>query len=476
MFERNQANERTPRSSTAIIKVIGVGGGGGNAVNYMVENGLEGVEFIVTNTDSQALDSSSAHQVIQIGANLTKGLGAGTNPDVGRNAAMEDRQGIEEALKGTDMLFITTGMGGGTGTGATPIIAEIAKSMGILTVAVVTRPFPFEGKRRERMAEDGIRQLALSVDSLITIPNEKLLTILGKDASLISAFAKADDVLCSAVRGISDIINRPGMINVDFADVRAVMSEMGMALMGTGCSSGPNRAREATEAAVHNPLLANVNLMGARGILVNITAGSDLTMGEYADVGSIIEEFASDDAIVKIGTVVDANLRDEMHVTVVATGLDLSEEMNHTKAPQSRTHAQRQDQRAPSIPLARDTQRDAMHNQSSMGIHEEIQSRNNDFTHEQHGIHDHQRSAHRATNVSQPRRTLSMPSSHGQLPHADRRTNNRDMNDSMPIAAYQDPRTSRTIDNQRELAKPSHNDDMDYLDIPAFLRRDKTNM
>ena len=304
-----------------VIKVIGVGGGGGNAVNHMVKSNIEGVEFICANTDAQALKNIGARTILQLGTGVTKGLGAGANPEVGRQAALEDRERIAEVLQGTNMVFITTGMGGGTGTGAAPIIAEVAKEMGILTVAVVTRPFPFEGRKRMQIADEGIRMLSESVDSLITIPNEKLLTILGKDASLLSAFAKADDVLAGAVRGISDIIKRPGMINVDFADVRTVMSEMGMAMMGTGCASGPNRAREATEAAIRNPLLEDVNLQGARGILVNITAGPDLSLGEYSDVGSIIEAFASDHAMVKVGTVIDPDMRDELHVTVVATGL-----------------------------------------------------------------------------------------------------------------------------------------------------------
>lgn len=312
--------DQTPQS--AVIKVIGVGGGGGNAVNHMVANNIEGVEFICANTDAQALRDITARTVLQLGTSVTKGLGAGTNPEVGRKAAEEDRERIAEVLQGTDMVFITTGMGGGTGTGAAPIIAQVAKELGILTVAVVTRPFPFEGKRRLQIADEGIRLLAEHVDSLITIPNEKLLTILGKDASLLSAFAKADDVLAGAVRGISDIIKRPGMINVDFADVKTVMSEMGMAMMGTGCASGPNRAREATEEAIRNPLLDDVNLNGARGILVNITAGPDLSLGEYAEVGNIIEAFASDEAMVKVGTVIDPDMRDELHVTVVATGLD----------------------------------------------------------------------------------------------------------------------------------------------------------
>ncbi|EPB4449576.1 cell division protein FtsZ [Pseudomonas aeruginosa] len=308
-------------AQTAVIKVIGVGGGGGNAVNHMAKNNVEGVEFICANTDAQALKNIAARTVLQLGPGVTKGLGAGANPEVGRQAALEDRERISEVLEGADMVFITTGMGGGTGTGAAPIIAEVAKEMGILTVAVVTRPFPFEGRKRMQIADEGIRALAESVDSLITIPNEKLLTILGKDASLLAAFAKADDVLAGAVRGISDIIKRPGMINVDFADVKTVMSEMGMAMMGTGCASGPNRAREATEAAIRNPLLEDVNLQGARGILVNITAGPDLSLGEYSDVGNIIEQFASEHATVKVGTVIDADMRDELHVTVVATGL-----------------------------------------------------------------------------------------------------------------------------------------------------------
>lgn len=312
--------DQTPQR--AVIKVIGVGGGGGNAVNHMVESNIEGVEFICANTDSQALRDITARTILQLGTNLTKGLGAGTNPEVGRKAAEEDRERIAEVLQGTDMVFITTGMGGGTGTGAAPIIAQVAKELGVLTVAVVTRPFPFEGRRRLQIADEGIRLLAEQVDSLIIIPNEKLLTILGKDASLLSAFAKADDVLAGAVRGISDIIKRPGMINVDFADVKTVMSEMGMAMMGTGSATGSNRAREATEQAVRNPLLEDVALNGARGILVNITAGPDLSLGEYEEVGNIIEAFASDEAMVKVGTVIDPDMRDELHVTVVVTGLD----------------------------------------------------------------------------------------------------------------------------------------------------------
>ena len=305
----------------AVIKVVGVGGGGGNALQHMVINNVEGVEFICANTDAQALKNISARTVLQLGPNVTKGLGAGANPLIGREAAMEDRERIAEVLRGADMVFITAGMGGGTGTGAAPIVAEVAREMGILTVAVVTKPFPFEGRKRMQIAEEGIRELSQHVDSLITIPNEKLLTVLGKDASLLAAFSKANDVLLGAVQGIADLIMRPGMINVDFADVKTVMSEMGMAMMGTGHASGPNRAREAAEAAIRSPLLEDVNLMGARGILVNITAGPDLSLGEFSEVGNTVEEFASDTATVEVGTVIDPELRDELRVTVVATGL-----------------------------------------------------------------------------------------------------------------------------------------------------------
>ena len=305
----------------AVIKVVGVGGGGGNAVAHMVNSQVDGVEFICANTDSQAIHNVGARQVLQLGGNVTKGLGAGANPEVGRQAALEDRERIVEALDGADMVFITAGMGGGTGTGAAPVVAQLAKEMGILTVAVVTKPFPFEGRRRMQVALKGIEELSHHCDSLITIPNEKLISVLGREATMVQAFRAANDVLQGAVRGIADLIVRPGLINVDFADVRTVMSEMGMAMMGTGCASGPNRAREATEAAIRNPLLEDVNLEGARGILVNITAGPDLSLGEYSDVGSIIEAFASEHAMVKVGTVIDPDMRDELHVTVVATGL-----------------------------------------------------------------------------------------------------------------------------------------------------------
>ena len=308
-------------SEEAVIKVIGVGGGGNNAVEHMVSQSIEGVEFVAFNTDAQVLRNSSANLTLQIGSSVTKGLGAGANPEMGQKAAEEDKETIKQAIEGADMVFITAGMGGGTGTGAAPIVAEVARELGILTVAVVTRPFPFEGKKRSAIAEQGIEQLSANVDSLITIPNEKLLDVLGKEASLLDAFKAANDVLLGAVKGIADLIMHPGMINVDFADVKTVMSEMGMAMMGTGFATGEDRAREAAESAIRSPLLEDVNLQGARGILVNITAGENLSLGEFSEVGDTIEEFASDDATVVVGTVIDPELGDEMRVTVVATGL-----------------------------------------------------------------------------------------------------------------------------------------------------------
>ncbi|MEY3069435.1 MAG: cell division protein FtsZ [Pseudomonadota bacterium] len=306
----------------AVIKVVGVGGGGGNAVAHMVNSGVEGVEFIMANTDSQAIKQCGAKTHLQLGTNVTKGLGAGANPEVGRQAALEDRDAIVRALEGADMVFITAGMGGGTGTGAAPVVAQIAKELGILTVAVITKPFPFEGRRRMQTALQGIEELAKHCDSLITVPNEKLITVLGRDATMISAFKAANEVLMGAVQGISELITRPGIINVDFADVRTVMSEMGLAMMGSGTARGDDRAQAAAQSAVNNPLLDEVNLHGANGVLVNITAGPNFTMREFDEVGSTIEGFASEDATVIVGTVLDPNMGDEVRVTVVATGLN----------------------------------------------------------------------------------------------------------------------------------------------------------
>ncbi len=316
MFELMDAH-----SQSAVIKVIGVGGGGGNAVAHMVDTGIEGVDFICANTDSQALKDSRVRTSLQIGCNITKGLGAGANPDIGRQAAMEDRDRIHEAIDGADMLFITAGMGGGTGTGAAPIVAQVAKELGILTVAVVTKPFLMEGNKRMAIADHGIAELGKSVDSLITIPNEKLLTVLGGETTLLDAFRSANQVLQGAVQGIAELITRPGLINVDFADVKTVMAEMGMAMMGSGSSSGEDRAREAAEAAVSSPLLEDINLAGANGILINVTAGMDLSIGEFQEVGNTVKDFASEDATVVIGTVIDPDMTDRIRVTVVATGL-----------------------------------------------------------------------------------------------------------------------------------------------------------
>ncbi|MDH3646380.1 MAG: cell division protein FtsZ [Gammaproteobacteria bacterium] len=316
MFELMDAH-----SQNAVIKVIGVGGGGGNAVAHMVRTGIDGVDFICANTDAQALKSTNVPTALQIGCNITKGLGAGSDPEVGRQAGMEDRDRIQEVIESSDMLFITAGMGGGTGTGAAPIVAQVAKELGILTVAIVTKPFIMEGSKRMNVADDGIGELARFCDSLITIPNQKLLSVMGHSTTLLDAFAAANEVLQGAVQGIAELITRPGLINVDFADVRTVMAEMGMAMMGSGAGSGEDRAREAAEAAVSSPLLEDIDLAGANGVLVNVTAGKDLSIGEFEEVGTTVKEFASEDATVVIGTVIDPDMEDTLRVTVVATGL-----------------------------------------------------------------------------------------------------------------------------------------------------------
>ncbi len=305
----------------AVIKVIGVGGGGGNAVDHMVAANIEGVEFIIANTDAQAMKRSGARTILQLGANLTKGLGAGADPAVGRQAAVEDRERIAEVLSGADMVFITAGMGGGTGTGAAPVVAQVARDLGILTVAVITKPFPFEGKKRMAVAEQGIKELGEFVDSVIMIPNEKLLSVVGKGVSLLDAFSKANEVLQGAVQGIAELITRPGLVNVDFADVRTIMAEMGQAMMGSASARGDQRGVEAARAAVSSPLLEDINISGARGILVNVTAGQDLSIGEFEEVGNTIKEFAAEDATVIVGTVIDPAMQGELRVTVVATGL-----------------------------------------------------------------------------------------------------------------------------------------------------------
>ena len=309
----------------AKIKVIGVGGGGGNAVNTMIRSGLEGVEFIVANTDSQALQASLAHHKVQLGKDLTKGLGAGADPDIGRDAALEDRHEIQELLSDADMVFITAGMGGGTGTGAAAVVAQIARELGALTVAVVTKPFTFEGKRRRKHADMGIARLREAVDTLITIPNQRLLQIATPDLSMLDAFKLADNVLVNAVRGISDIINTPGLINVDFADVKTVMSSMGHALMGIGYGSGPDRGLNAAKQAISSPLLEDIDIEGATGILINITAGTSVSIMEVNSACMVIQEAAHEDANIIFGAVIDETLGDEIRITVIATGFPVDE-------------------------------------------------------------------------------------------------------------------------------------------------------
>ncbi len=346
---------------TATIKVIGIGGGGGNAVNRMIQAGIKGVEFLVTNTDVQAMRASIAPMKIQIGAKLTKGLGAGANPEIGKQAALEDTDRILEALSGADMIFITTGMGGGTGTGGAPIIASLAAELGALTVAVVTKPFAFEGKRRKVQAEQGIRALRETVDTLITIPNERLLNFVERATSLGEAFKIADDVLRQAVQGISDLITVPGEINLDFADVKTIMHGMGMALMGTGVSSGEHRAVEAAQRAISSPLLEEASIEGAKGVLINITGGSDMTLFEVHEAASIIQEAADEEANIIFGTVIDPKMKDEVKVTVIATGFDAAtkgllnargEQLSHARptAPTARTLARTHEVPAPEPP------------------------------------------------------------------------------------------------------------------------------
>jgi cell division protein FtsZ len=317
-------------SMTARIKVIGIGGGGGNAVNTMIGARLFGVDFMVANTDAQSLEASHAPVRVQLGGLVTKGLGAGANPEIGRRAALEDQEQIREYLEGSDMIFITAGMGGGTGTGGAPVVARIAREVGALTVGVVTKPFIFEGKKRQRQAEDGIEELKQSVDTLIVIPNQRLLSIAAKTTTMIEAFHKADDVLLQAVRGISDLIITPGLINLDFADVRTVMAEMGLALMGAASASGENRAIEAAQKAISSPLLEDISIQGARGVLINITGGPDLCLHEVNEAASMIQEEAHDDANIIFGAVIDENMADEIRITVIATGF--GEEKEETKA------------------------------------------------------------------------------------------------------------------------------------------------
>jgi len=392
-------------SQNAVIKVIGIGGGGGNAVTHMLNANIEGVDFICANTDAQALNNSEVTTTLQIGSSLTKGLGAGANPQIGHQAAMEDKDRIAEAIKGSDMIFITAGMGGGTGTGAAPVVAEVAKEQGILTVAVVTKPFPFEGDKRMKVAEMGIEELGKHVDSLITIPNEKLLAVLGKSTTLLDAFKAANDVLLNAVQGIAELITRPGLINVDFADVRTVMAEMGMAMMGSGCASGEERARKAAEAAVNCPLLDDFHLAGAKGVLVNITAGLDLGIGEFDEVGTTVKEFAREDATVVVGTVIDPEMHDELRVTVVATGLGEEEEVQISR---------------PEMEV-----------------------------------------------VAPPKTVIAQPEENAPAEDAPAQVGNG----TQSYEGYEVPTAIRRRQEQNTASRAAEKQDMDYLEIPAFLRR-----
>ena len=369
----------------AVIKVIGIGGGGGNAVDHMISASLDGVEFIAANTDAQALHRSGVSKVMQLGEGLTRGLGAGANPEVGRQAASEDRDKIAAALDGTDMVFLTAGMGGGTGTGAAPVIAQLAREKGILTVAVVTRPFGFEGKKRINAADQGIKELGELVDSLIVIPNERIMEVMGGNVTLLEAFGKANEVLFNAVQGISELITRPGLINVDFADVRTVMAEMGMAMMGSATATGPDRAMQAARGAVSSPLLEEVDIHGAKGLLVNVSAGPDMQLDEFAQVGEIVNEYASEDGTVVIGTVLDSEMEDELRVTMVATGI----------------------RKAPQISLVKD-----------QGVDEGSNGHEDDYDYD------------------------------------------------VPTVIRRRPRAAGDVDVQGNAAV-----DMDYLDVPAFLRR-----
>jgi cell division protein FtsZ len=310
----------------ARIKVIGIGGGGGNAVNTMIAAKLTGVDFIVANTDAQAIEASRASVKLQLGEKITKGLGAGANPEIGRRAALEDQERIRGFLSGADMIFITAGMGGGTGTGGAPVIAKVAREVGSLTVGVVTKPFVFEGKKRMKQAEEGIRELKESVDTLIVIPNQRLLSIAAKTTTMLEAFEKADDILLQAVRGISDLIITPGLINLDFADVRTVMAEMGLALMGAASASGENRAVEAAQKAISSPLLEDISIHGARGVLINITGGADMCLYEVNEAATMIQEEAHEDANIIFGAVIDERMKDEIRITVIATGFGEKEE------------------------------------------------------------------------------------------------------------------------------------------------------
>ena len=408
----------------AVIKVIGVGGGGGNAVEYMLKSKkIEQVEFVNANTDALVLKQSAA-RILQLGSKTTRGLGAGADPEIGKLSAEEDSNKIKDVLEGADILFITAGMGGGTGTGGAPIVAQIAKEMGILTVAVVTKPFPFEGKKRMQVAELGIENLSKVVDSLITIPNARLLSVLGKGITLLDAFKAVNDVLLSAVQGIAELITKPGLINVDFADVRTVMSEMGLAMMGTGLARGDNRARKAAETAISSPLLDNISLHVAKGVLVNITGGANLSISEFEEVGEVIKSLTAEDATVIVGTVIDSQMDDELRVTIVATGL----EQNYTNFNSN------------------------LGNLSNLGVNSNISnstsSTNANYVNQ---------NLNNLNNLNKDmEQILQVP----QVPHRNK----------FSQTVYNNLNYLNNSENQNQNQNPKdHN--MDYLDIPAFLRR-----
>ena len=480
-------------SESAKIKVIGVGGGGGNAVQHMAQTNIEGVEFVCLNTDAQALTELSIGEKVQIGGELTKGLGAGANPLIGAQAATESQDAIKECLKDANMVFVTAGMGGGTGTGAAPIVAEIAKSLGILTVGVVTTPFPFEGKKRMKLALEGIALLKENVDSLITIPNERLLEVLGKKVTLLDAFVEANNVLHGAVQGISDLIVRPGMMNVDFADVKTVMSEMGISMMGTGTASGENRASVAAEMAIYSPLLNNLELNQARGILVNVTGGPDLELGEFSEIGEMIQDLAADDATVVVGTVVDPEMGDSIRVTLVATGLEDEEEYYEPEPV-------RQPQQAPQYaPQASARRSNVQHRPapSARPIEQRVQSRPQaqqatpQHVQQTDGRHGNPATHIRPTTQSNANPTYQLREEQGASVQQHPQQNfheqtARDIQEPEPHhveTAHEAPnkplrQAARENNGNQNVGRPVgkrtqplKDEDYEFLDIPAFLRR-----
>lgn len=460
----------------AVIKVIGVGGGGGNAIEHMVQANIQGVEFICANTDAQALKNSSSRSILQLGTNITKGLGAGADPEIGRRSAIEDKDRIHDVLEGADMVFITAGMGGGTGTGAAPVVAEVAKELGILTVAVVTRPFPFEGRKRQMVADKGIEALGQVVDSLITIPNAKLLSVLGKGVSLLDAFKSVNNVLLGAVQGIADLITRPGLINVDFADVRTVMSEMGIAMMGTGVARGENRARAAAEAAVSSPLLDDINLSGARGVLVNITAGMDMSIAEFEEVGDAIKDFTSDDATVIVGTVIDPELTDELRVTLVATGLGKYQGgvIHHTSGGTSSYSSAVSSMDAPYLSAASKINKQSVtnHNYSNANFSGNSNFSNN-YSSSYQPAHQPVAAPTMATTTAATNSGVNLTPS---MAHGVPRTPLNKRDQQVNLSRFEQkiahrPATGAGMAKNKLEINDASEQNMNYLDIPAFLRR-----